>query len=415
VTLITTQSDLEQLCLRLRDTERIGIDTEFVSEDTFYSELCLIQVATLDEMVVIDPQQVDVEPFWKLLVEGDHVTILHAGREELNFILHAVDRVPKDLFDIQIGAGFCSHEYPAAYGSVVSKFIGHKPQKGQQRTDWRRRPLSNAQTNYALEDVRYLIPVYDRQLAILREKERESWFLEEMGAWQAKVIAAQDRLDWRRISGIGKLNARGLAIARQLWLWRHEEARRSNKPPKRVMRDDLIVELARHQIDRAEKITAIRGMQRAALRRKADELAQAVQRGMEAPPEHASRTDRHKSLPQLNLLGQYLTPALGTICRRATIAASLVGTASDVRELIAYRLGLGHSQESWAQESWAQESWAQEHGTREQGTCEHGGPSLCQGWRAEVVGNLIDDLLQGKKSIRIHNPRDEDPLVFEER
>ena len=389
MSLITTQPALVELCQQLRAAEQIGIDTEFVSEDTFYPELCLIQIATCDQVAVIDPREVDVEPFWRLLVEGDHVTVLHAGREELNFMLRAVDRVPRNLFDIQIGAGFCSHEFPAAYGSVVSKFIGHKPHKGEQRTDWRRRPLSKAQINYALEDVRYLLPVFDRQLAILREEERESWFVEEMGAWQAKVSAAMDRKDWRRISGIGKLDARGLAIARQLWLWRHEEARRANKPPRRVMRDDLIVELARHQIDRPEKITAIRGMQRAALRRKAGELARAVQRGMEAPLERALRTDRNRSLPQLNLLGQYLAPALGTICRRATIAASMVGTASDVRDLIAHRLGIGQAKE-------------------------HRPPSLCQGWRAELVGNLIDDLLQGKRSIRICNPRDEDPLVFDE-
>ena len=183
--IITDQGRLHELCERLQQAEQIGIDTEFVSEDTFYPELCLIQIATCDEMAVVDPQQVDVEPFWRLLAEGDHTTILHAGREELNFLLRAVNRLPQDLFDIQIAAGFCSNEFPAAYGSVVSKFIGHKPQKGQQRTDWRRRPLSSAQLNYALEDVRYLLPVCNRLRTMLSERGRLDWLAEEMNDWQA--------------------------------------------------------------------------------------------------------------------------------------------------------------------------------------------------------------------------------------
>lgn len=387
---ITDQQSLRQLCDRLQHAEQIGIDTEFVSEDTFYPELCLIQIATRDELAVVDPQTVDVEPFWKLLVEGEHVTVLHAGREELNFLLRAVNRLPRDLYDIQIAAGFCSNEFPAAYGSVVSKFIGHKPQKGQQRTDWRRRPLSGAQLNYAMEDVRYLLPVFDRQRTILAEQDRMGWLAEEMNLWQAEVVAARDRQDWRRVAGIGKLNARGLAIVRELWLWRYEEAKRLNQPQKRMLRDDLIVELAKNQIDSPEKIMSIRGMQRRALRHKAHDLADCVQRGLEAPPERVSRGPRTRTPPQLNLLGQYLTPALGTICRRANVAASMVGTASDVRDLIAYRMGFN-------------------------GAANHAPPpSLTQGWRAKLVGNLIDDLLAGKKSIRINNAHDDDPLMFDD-
>lgn len=385
--IITDQGQLHELCERLQRAGQIGIDTEFVSEDTFYPELCLIQIATRDEMAVVDPQQVDVKPFWQLLVDGDHTTILHAGREELNFLLKAVNRLPQDLFDIQIAAGFCSNEFPAAYGSVVSKFIGHKPQKGQQRTDWRRRPLSSAQLNYALEDVRYLLPVCDRLRAMLSERDRLDWLAEEMSTWQAQVVAAQDRQDWRRVSGIGKLNSRSLAIARELWRWRYEEARRRNKPQKRLLRDDLLVELAKHQVDNPKKITAIRGMNRGILRQKAEELAECVRRGLQSPEDKTPKSKRSRTPSQLNLLGQFLTPALNTICQRATIAASMVGTASDVRELISYRLGFDKSGEI---------------------------PSLTRGWRAELVGNRIDDLIAGKISIRINNPHDEDPLMFDE-
>ncbi len=393
---ITDPDDLDQLCQRLRSADLIGIDTEFVSEDTFYPELCLIQISTRDEMAAIDTCVLnDLQPFWKMLTEGEHVTILHAGREELNFMMRAVDAQPKRLFDVQIAAGFCSNEYPSAYGSVVNKFLGHKVAKGEQRTDWRKRPLTKAQISYAIEDVRYLLDLYHRQVELMTESGRLSWFEDEMESWQQEVKTALNRKDWRRVSGIGKLNPRSLAIVRELWTWRYEEAQRRNQPQKRLLRDDLIVELAKRKVDSPERIMAIRGMERSAVRRKADELAECVRRGLEAPAEYIPRSPRQNTPPQLNLLAQFLAPALGTICRRAEIATSMVGTASDVRELVAHHMGLSNSENGSDLKN----------GNR---------PALAQGWRAGLVGNVIDDLLDGKKSIRITNAKDADPLVFED-
>ena len=385
---ITRPTDLESLCQRLRDVPLIGVDTEFVSEDTFYPELCLIQIATADEMAVIDPQEVDVGILWHALVDGDHVTVMHAAREELNFILRAVGKLPADLFDVQIAAGFCSNEYPAAYNSVVNRFLGHKPLKGEQRTDWRKRPLTKAQIKYALEDVRYLLPLYEKQQELLAEKGRLDWARDEIEVWSGEVVAAQDRKDWRRVSGIGRLNQKGLAIVRELWHWRYEQAKRLNQPQKRILRDDLMVEIANRKTDRRDQILAIRGLQRGLLKRKVDELIACVRRGLDSPEARRPRSSRGETPTQLNLLGQFLTPALTTICRQAGVAASLVGTASDVRDFIAYRLGFP-------------------------GVDEDVLPALAEGWRAELVGNLIDDLLAGKKSIRIVNARDPDPLGFD--
>ena len=387
---ITEPTELDQLCQRLESADLIGIDTEFVSEDTFFPELCLIQVATHDECAVIDAMAIpDVTPFWQLLTQGDHVTILHAGREELNFIHRSVQTIPKRLFDVQIAAGFCSSEFPSAYGSVVSKFLGHQPAKGEQRTDWRKRPLTAAQINYALEDVRYLLPLYNRLVNLLNERERLSWLEEEMASWQTEVVKAVDRRDWRRVSGIGKLGPRNLAIVRELWNWRYEEARRRNQPQKRMLRDDLIVELAKRKVDNPGQIMAIRGMERSSVKRKADELAACVRRGLEAPTERVPKSARMNIPSQHNLLGQFLAPALGTICRRAEIAPSMAGTASDVRELVAHHMG-----------------YAEDRDGRP--------PVLATGWRAELVGNVIYDLLDGKKSIRIANAKHADPLVFED-
>jgi ribonuclease D len=388
--IITDPQALAQLCERLSSATIIGIDTEFVSEDTFHPQLCLVQVATEHELAAIDPIALpDLNCFWKVMSAGDHITVLHAGREELNFFLRSpIAALPKGIYDVQIAAGFCSNEYPSSYSSVVSKFLGHQPAKGEQRTDWRRRPLTNAQIVYALEDVRYLLPLHKKLTQILKNLNRDEWLADEMRIWQDEVVAANSRRDWRRVSGIGKLSPRNLAIVRELWNWRQEEAQRRNLPAKRILRDDLLVEIAKRKVDTPEQIMAIRGMERGAVKRKAIELAACVARGLEGPTEKLSRGSRTEELPsQLNLLGQFLAPALGTICRRAEIATSMVGTATDVRELIAYRMGIGRDEET--------------------------APALAEGWRAQLVGNVIDDLLAGSRSIRIIDALADDPLVFE--
>lgn len=385
---ILTDADLARLCDRLRDSKRIGFDTEFVSEDTFRPELCLVQVIGDDGVpAVIDPQPIDdMTPFWRLLAEGDHTTIVHAAREELNFCHTAIGREPAGLFDTQLAAGLCSAEYPAAYSSVVQRFLGKRPAKGEQRTDWRRRPLTDAQIDYALEDVRYLFALHDKIIGRLEKHNRLEWFAQETQDFLAEVRDARTRQRWRKVSGIGNLPLRGLAIVREVWMWRQAEAERRDLPPRRVLRDDLIVELAKKKTAREDKIRSIRGMLHGQLKKAIPDIAAAVQRGLDAPTDDLQGQRRKPPPPQLNLLGQFLAPAITSLCNRAEVAASLACTATDIRELISYRLGFAGAGED--------------------------PPALANGWRAELIGNLIDDLLAGNKSIRISDPHSPQPLEF---
>jgi ribonuclease D len=386
---ITSPDQLAAFCDELRRADRIGFDTEFVSEDTFRPELCLIQVATADRLAVIDPYKAgSLSEFWRVLADGQHTTIVHAAREEVNFALNDGGRPPANLFDTQLAAGFCSMEFPSSYGGVVSKFLDRTPAKGEQRTDWRRRPLTPAQIDYALEDVRYLLPLHDELVRQLKKTKRLEWFQDETAIWYQDLCDSRDRPRWRKVSGIGNLPIRSLAIVRELWHWRQAEAERRDQPPRRILRDDLIVELAKRKSGEADKIKAIRGMQQAGGKQVMDQLAACIRRGLEAPLDDIVQGRRESMPSQLNLLGQFLSPALSSICRSANVATSLAGTASDVRDLIAYRLEFG--------------SWGDEEP-----------PLLARGWRAELVGNLIDDLLTGRKSIRIDDPLSEHPLSFD--
>jgi ribonuclease D len=386
---ITNSATLADLCGRLERADRIGIDTEFVSEDTFRPELCLIQVATKDELAVIDPYKAgDLTKFWRLLSDGRHSTIVHAAREEVNFALAACGCPPANLFDTQLAAGFCSAEYPASYGAVVTKFLRARPEKGEQRTDWRRRPLSDEQIEYALEDVRYLLPLYDTLGRKLKQLGRLEWLGEETERWLADIVDARNNPRWRRVSGLGNLSPRSLAVVRELWMWRRSEAERRDMPPRRILRDDLIVEIAKRKSDSVEKIRAVRGMHQGFKPEVLSRIATCVKRGLEVPLGDIERPSQEAMPSQLNLLGQFLSPALSSICRNANVATSLAGTATDVRDLIAYRLGFAGADNGRP-------------------------PLLAVGWRAEVVGHLIEELLAGKKSIHIEDPLSEHPLAFE--
>lgn len=387
---ITTTEGLASLCREIGEVDRVGFDTEFVSEDTFRPELCLVQVVTEQGMSVVDPQLVDdMTPFWRALADGEHVTIAHAAREELNFSMTAIDRVPMKLFDTQIACAFCTNEYPAAYASVVTRILGKRAEKGEQRTDWRRRPLTDAQIKYALEDVRYLFELHDKITADIADLGRTSWHEEETASFVEEVIAARSRQRWRRVSGIGSLGPRNLAIVRELWLWRQQEAERRDAPPKRVLRDDLLVELAKRKTSSPEKIRAVRGMNYRSVKDSINDIAACVERGLDAPLDDL-KPSRSKSMPsQLNLLGQILVPAIASVCRRAKLATSMACTATNVRDMIAHQLGFGRTKDGEL-------------------------PVLAQGWRAELIGSLIDDLLSGRKSIHIDDPHSEHPLELVE-
>lgn len=389
---ITTETQLASFCDSISAAPYVAFDTEFVSEDTFRPQLCLIQVAAAGRVAVIDPLAVpNVDCFWNVLADPKILSIVHAGREELRFSLRAIGRGPGRLFDTQIAAGLIGLEYPAAYNTLITRLLGKSLPKGETRTDWRIRPLSRRQLEYAAQDVAYLQELQEVLQSRLTALDRLTWLDTEMATWQAHVEAADSDERWRRVSGISILAPRALAIVRELWRWREEEARQRDQPAKRVLRDDLIVELARRQTADPKRIRAVRGMSYRGIQRHVPALAECVQRALNLPDESCPTNSFQRSTrSQLNLLAQFLATALGSICREAQVAASIVGTSQDVRDLIAYHLEIdGFSRDN--------------------------PPELARGWRAQVVGKVIDDLLDGQLCIRITDPLSDQPLGIESR
>ena len=384
---IVTDDELQCYCRKLSRAKTIALDTEFVSEHTYRPVLCLIQVWADGELAVIDPITVEnVAPFWKAVTASGHETIVHAGRGEMEFCWQAVERWPKKLFDVQLAAALVGAEYPAGLGSLISKFLGRTPPKHETRTDWRRRPLSKRQIEYALNDARYLPDLRDAIHHRLEELGRTAWFEEEMKSWRETLEEALSYERWRRISGGAALDARGLAIVRELFHWRETEAHRRNQPVRRVLRDDLIVELARRGSADPQRIQAVRGLDRGDLKRRMGELSAAIQRGLDVPEGECPPRPTRERTSELSVLGQFLFAALGSVCREVQLAPNLVGTPGDIRQWMNYRMGRG------------------KHGEP---------PQLAHGWRAEFVGRLFDDLLSGKLSIRVAEPKSDHPLAFD--
>lgn len=385
---VTSATQLARLVDRLAAHDHVAFDTEFVSEHTYRSQLCLIQVAAPDTLAVIDTLAVrELEPFWRLLTDPKRTTVVHAGREELGFILHAIGERPAKLFDVQVAAGLVDHDFPAGYAAIVRRLLNLQTNKAETRTDWRQRPLSAAQLDYALDDVRHLEQLWRKLETKLQATGRMSWMDAEMAAWQDDVAESFTRKRWRRVSGLNGLSRRELAIAREVWHWRDALAEQRDMPPKRVLRDDLLVELCKRKSADSRQISAIRGMQRSDLRHILPSLAAAIERGLAVPDSECPGGEKHRAPPaQLAVLGQFLATAVAGMCRQQKIAPALVGTASDMRDLLAWKLDCYEGDQP---------------------------PLLATGWRQEVVGSLIDDLLDGKASIRIGDLRSNDPLVID--
>ena len=305
---INTTAELEVFCENIATESLVAFDTEFVSEDTYRPKLCLIQVATPKYLALIDPESVeDTTCFWELLSNPGRTVIAHAAREESRFCFRYSGKPIAGLFDTQLAAGFVGMEYPASLATLVGKLVNKTLPKGETRTDWSRRPLSNAQIQYALHDVTDLIQMYEQLNQSVKELDRAKWLEEETDRLQQKVIDGETKENWRRVSGSSGLKPRQLEIIRHLWRWRENEAKRRDRIPKRILRDDLMVELARRSISDPQKIRDIRGMERRGLADHYDAIFAAIQKGLKTPDKDLPRRPRGTRRSVSPMLSQFLS------------------------------------------------------------------------------------------------------------
>ncbi|MCI0701259.1 MAG: ribonuclease D [Planctomycetia bacterium] len=383
--LVTHPAQLASCLTHLAKSPLIGFDTEFVGEDAYRPELCLVQVATAEELFVVDPFTCgSLDEFWKLLLDPERTVIVHAGREDVRMCYFQVGEPPAHVFDVQIAAGLIGLTYPIGYAGLVSELLRQRMHKGETLTDWRRRPLTPAQVRYAYDDVRYLLPAYRKLSERLKRLARTEWAEEEFAAFVRKAVADDATVEkWRKLKGIGGLDRRGLAIAREVFGWRERFAERVNRPPRYMMRDDLLVEVARRAPTKPEELHAVRGLPKG----QEDAILEAVQRASALRLEECPEPETRDNDPaNIVLLGNLLGVVLADFASRNRLAANLIASGSDLKAVVrsrAYKQSLPDV-------------------------------PLCRGWRAEVVLPELLDILSGETAIRVANPRAANPLELVE-
>lgn len=386
--LIEDQADFEALCGHIRAAGIVAFDSEFVSEYTYRPELGLLQFATPERLVAVDPYRIEnLRPWWDLMADDETTVVVHGGQAEVRFCLTHSSQAPRKLVDVQLAEGIRSRSYPLGYSALVARVLGRRVHGKETRTDWRRRPLSDQQIAYAMEDVQHVLPIWERQSASLRKMGRIEWAHTEFRRMVDEIVAEATRESWCRLPGVHRLSARELAVASELCRWREEEATRRDRPMRRILRDDLIVELARRQPRSEKDLLATRDLNRTDYKRIAPDLIACVERALAIPADELPDPPRQVQDrgQDEHVLGQLLGLALANRCAELEVAKPLVGTSADLRELVRWHLG-GRQEEP---------------------------PRMAVGWRAEVCGDLLTDLLDGKIALRVADPESDHPLVFD--
>lgn len=261
--LITKSEDLAALCDRLSHAEFVAVDTEFMRENTYWPELCLVQIADTKEAAAIDPLApgLDLQPLWDLLTDNEDVLkVFHAGGQDVEIIFNFTGRTPHPIFDTQIAAMAISQSEQIGYSNLVESWLGLTIDKGARFTDWSRRPLTERQIEYAIGDVTHLAKIFPRMLKRLIKTDRGQWLDQEMEKLADPENYRNDpTVAWKRIKAAGR-NAGVLGRLKALAAWREQEARGKNIPRGRIARDETLADIASHPPKSQADLAKVRGL-----------------------------------------------------------------------------------------------------------------------------------------------------------
>jgi len=336
---ITRTKDLAAFCERLSGEPALTIDTEFLRERTYWPKLCLVQMASRQEARAIDPlaDGIDLAPLFSLMRETGVVKVFHAARQDLEIFYHLMGAVPRPIFDTQLAAMVAGYGDSVGYETLVNRIAKAQVDKASQYTDWSRRPLSQRQIAYALADVTHLWPVYDRLSHTLAKTARSSWLDEEMAILTDPATYKPDaEAAWRRLKPRNR-NGRYLAILKGVAAWREDEAQARDVPRNRVVRDEVVQQLASEQPTTLERLREVRGLPRE-LKAGPDgsALVEIVRQAL-ALPDKALPTLRppRRLPPEAGPVVDLLKVLLKMVSERDRVAQKLIATVADLEQIAA--------------------------------------------------------------------------------
>ncbi len=340
---ITTTEDLAAFCARAKGQPYVTVDTEFLRERTYYSRLCLVQLAmpgTDDSTaVLVDPlaEGLSLEPLLDLFRDTSVVKVFHAARQDLEIFYVDHDVIPDPMFDTQVAAMVCGFGEQVGYETLVKRIARAGLDKSSRFTDWSRRPLSEAQKTYALADVTHLRQIYEYLAAQLAKSGRQPWVEEEiMLLTNPETYITRPAEAWQRIK-TRSTAPRFLAIVRELATFRETYAQERNVPRSRVYKDDALVELASTKPQNFEDLGRSRLLLREARKGEiADGILAAVKRGVDCPKDALPEPDLSREKMQVNpALADLLRVLLKAKTESSGVASKLIATASDLDALAA--------------------------------------------------------------------------------
>jgi len=338
--IIETTADLRALAGELESAPYIAIDTEFMRDTTYWPKLCLVQMAAPGVAAIVDPlaEGIDLQPFYDLLKKPDVVKVLHAGRQDIEIFWHQGHVIPDPLFDSQIVAMVCGFGEAASYETLARKVAHAEVDKSARFTDWARRPLTKRQLEYALADVTHLCVIYETLSAQLAKTKRESWVAEEISALKSEELYALDPVHaWKRLKPRTN-NKRFLAALAAVAAWREREAQARDVPRGRVLKDEVLLEIASQPPDGPEALERIRSVPKGfAASRMGRSLLEAIIEGKDAPPPEIAdmpERKRHRHEPSAAAI-DLLKTLLRLRAQDAGVAPRLIANSDDIERLAA--------------------------------------------------------------------------------
>ncbi len=334
--MITKTKELKELVKRLKKKQFITVDTEFIREKTYHAVLCLIQIASSDEACLIDPlsEELDLSPLLKLMKNKKVLKVFHAARQDLEIFYDLMGCIPYPVFDTQIGAMVCGLGESVSYQTLVSKFLKINLDKSSRFTDWSHRPLSEKQKQYALFDVTYLVPVFEKMAEALKESGRDKWVDEEMKRLVDIHLYKVDPYEsWKKIKRHSD-NPRFLALLRELAAWREKKAIELDKPRRHFLKDEVLLEIAATAPQSLEELSQLRSITSGLLKNFGEEILKAVSKGKKLPDKKCPIVERPKSMPEgrRNLV-EILKFLLNLLSDKEKVAAKIIATTEDLEKI----------------------------------------------------------------------------------
>ncbi|GLI22725.1 MULTISPECIES: ribonuclease D [Xanthobacter] len=334
---ITSTEALAAACERLARHPFVTVDTEFLRESTFWPKLCVVQVASSEEAILIDAlsEGLDLAPFYRLMGNERVMKVFHAGRQDIEIIWHQARLIPHPVFDTQVAAMVLGYGDSISYDQLVQRTVGHSLDKSSRFTDWSRRPLSQAQITYAIADVTHLRDIYIKLTADLDARGRGEWVGEEMHVLTSPATYEQHpEQAWERLKSRVR-KPRELAVLVEVAAWREREAQTRDLPRGRVIKDEVIGEIAVQQPQTPERLAELRSLPKGFERsRYGEAVLEAVKRGVARDPKTLPRIERDKPLPNgASATVELLKVLLRMTAEQNAVAAKVIATTEDLERI----------------------------------------------------------------------------------